>query len=89
MEDLGAPIAYTVLEPGARVYTSDGEEVGRVSEVVADLQVDIFDGLVVETGALGTGKRFVRGEQVEEIFEDGVLLKIDSEAAKSLPEPNH
>ncbi len=87
MEDLGAPIAYTVLEPGARVYTSDGEEVGKVSEVVADLQVDIFDGLVVGTGHLGADKRFVRGEQVEEIFEHGVLLKIDSEAAKSLPEP--
>jgi hypothetical protein len=87
VKDLGNPIAYTVLEPGARVFTSDREMVGKVHEVLADLQVDIFDGLILATGPLGSDHRYIAGEQVEEIFENGVLLRIDSEAAGQLPEP--
>jgi hypothetical protein len=33
------------------------------------------------------GHRFVDAPEVEEIFERGVLLKIDREQADSLPEP--
>lgn len=87
MDDLGAPIAYTVLEPGARVYTSDGKVIGKVHEVLAELQVDIFDGLIVATGPLGSDHRYAAAEQVDEIFERGVLLKIDAEQAARLPEP--
>ena len=33
------------------------------------------------------GHRFVDAEQVEEIFDRGVLLKIDRKVAEALPEP--
>jgi hypothetical protein len=33
------------------------------------------------------GHRFVDSEQVEEIFDRGVLLKIDRKVAEGLPEP--
>jgi hypothetical protein len=49
---------------------------------------DIFDGLVLDTSVLPGGHRFVDADQVEEIFERGVLLKIDRQAAESLPEPS-
>ncbi|MSO41722.1 MAG: PRC-barrel domain containing protein [Solirubrobacterales bacterium] len=81
MADLGEPTSYAVLEKGAAVYSCDQKELGTVQEVRADLQVDIFDGLLVSEGsAIGGGRRFVPGELVEEIFQRGVLLKIDAEA---------
>ena len=79
--DLGAPASYLVLEPGLPVYSCDGEELGRVDAVVADEEDDIFEGIVLD------GKRWVAGEQVEEIFERGVLLKLDEAAAENLPPP--
>jgi hypothetical protein len=89
MADLGEPVSYLVLEPGAHVYGCDGDKVGRVERVVAVDSEDIFDGLVVSTGMVGAlgPERYVKAEQVEEIFERGVLLKLDAEAAKDLPAP--
>lgn len=78
--DLGQPTSYLMLEPGARVYSSDGERVGRVREVRADPEADIFDSLVVERGLLGGGERLVEAADVDEIFERGVLLAIDAAA---------
>ena len=84
MADLGQPSSYLALEAGAPVYACDGEEVGKVERVLADEGEDIFDGLVVA----GPGEpRYVEGEQVEEIFERGVLLKLDAAAAGELPAP--
>ena len=78
IDDLGQPSSYVLLESGAPVYSCDGEKVGTVKEVRANEDLDIFDGLVLDSC-------FVSGDQVEEIFEKGVLLKLDAEAAKKLP----
>ena len=48
---------------------------------------DIFDGIVLDTSVLSGGHRFVDAQQVEEIFDRGVLLKIDRKTAEALPEP--
>ncbi|MBM3667753.1 MAG: PRC-barrel domain containing protein [Actinobacteria bacterium] len=85
MADLGEPSSYLALEAGAPVYSCDGEELGTVREVRSAPEQDIFDGLVLDAGPLG-GPRFVAADQVEEIFERGVLLKRDRAAAESLPE---
>lgn len=87
MADLGQPASYMVLERGAAVYSCDEQEVGRVEHVLAEAEIDIFDGIVLDTSVLPGGHRFVDADQVEEIFERGVLLKLDREAAESLPEP--
>jgi hypothetical protein len=88
MEDLGQPSSYLSLEAGVTVYSCDGEEVGKVEHLLADPDVDIFDGLVLDTSMLPGGHRFVDAEQVEEIFERGVLLKLDRAGAERLPEPS-
>jgi PRC-barrel domain len=85
--DLGDPSSYLSLQAGASVYSCDGDEVGRVEHVLADPDADIFDGLVLDTSVLPGGQRFVDGDQVEEIFDRGVLLKLDRAAAERLPEP--
>lgn len=88
MEDLGKPSSYLSLEAGLPVYSCDGEKLGEVEHVLADPEIDIFDGLVLDTSVLPGGHRFVDADQVEEVFERGVLLKIDREAADRLPEPS-
>jgi uncharacterized protein YrrD len=88
VEDVGKPSSYLMLGPGPPVYTSDGEQVGKVEHVLADQADDIFDGIVLDTSVLPGGQRFVDAEQVEEIYERGVVLKIDRAAAERLPEPS-
>jgi hypothetical protein len=87
MPDLGNPSSYLNLGKGAQCYSCDGEHVGEVEHVLAAPEEDIFDGIVLDTSVLPGGHRFVDAAQVEEIFERGVLLKIDRQAAESLPEP--
>ena len=88
MDDLGQPSSYLSLEAGLPVYSCDGEKVGEVEHVLADPDADIFDGLVLDTSVLPGGHRFVDAPEVEEIFERGVLLKLDRSAAEGLPEPS-
>jgi hypothetical protein len=86
--DLGEPTSYLDLGKGAEVYSCDGEKVGDVEHVLAAEDEDIFDGIVLDTSILPGGHRFVDASQVEEIFERGVLLTIDRQAAQGLPEPS-
>jgi uncharacterized protein YrrD len=86
--DLGEPSSYLSLKEGARVYSCDGEGLGEVEHVLAEPDADIFDGLVLDTSVLPGGQRFVDADQVEEIFDRGVLLKLDRKAAERLPEPS-
>jgi uncharacterized protein YrrD len=87
VEDLGAPSSYLALGKGVEVYSRDGERIGRVEHVLAVPEKDIFDGIVLDRSVLPGGHRFVDAPEVEEIFERGVLLKIDRQEAESLPEP--
>jgi hypothetical protein len=86
-QDLGPPIAYLALEDGMPVYASDGEEVGKLTHVLADPDDDIFDGIVIDTRPGPGGHRFADVSQIAELHEGGIVLGLDSEAAKSLPEP--
>jgi hypothetical protein len=88
VEDLGAPASYLTLSQGATVLARDGSPVGRVEHVLADPDADIFDGLVLDTSVLPGGRRFVDAPQVAEIYERGVVLTMDADAAEHLPEPS-
>jgi hypothetical protein len=88
MDDLGAPSSYLVLADGIPVYSSDGRVLGRVAHVLDVPEDDIFDGFVIDTSVLPGGHRFVDAPEVDEIFERGVVLKIDAAAAERLPQPS-
>jgi hypothetical protein len=81
------PVSWYLIEPGWRVESSDGEEVGRIAEVVGDSTKDIFDGLAVALGMLDK-PRYVPAEQVGEIVEGRVRLTLDKAAVESLPAYN-
>lgn len=87
MKDLGAPTSFLTLPKGVPVYSSDGEELGKVEYVLSAPNIDIFDGIVLDTSVLPGGHKFVDAPEVAEIFEGGVVLRIDAAAARNLPEP--
>jgi uncharacterized protein YrrD len=88
MEGLGSPSSYLALEKGVTVYSSDGKELGKVEEVLAVPSLDVFDGFVIDTSVLPGGHRFVDAPEVDEIYERGVVLKVDAAEAENLPEPS-
>ncbi len=77
MDDLGPPIAYTVLEEGTPVYDLHGERIGVVEHVLGDFSLDIFDGLIVHTQPFPGRHLFADAEQISEIHERGVVLSVD------------
>jgi uncharacterized protein YrrD len=86
--DLGNPASYLVLADGTPVLSSDGHKLGTVEHVLADADADVFDGVIVDMGAGPGGHRFADAEQVEAIYEHGVVLSLDAVAAHDLPEPS-
>jgi hypothetical protein len=80
------PVAWVLIEPGWKVVSSDGEDVGRVDERVGDENVDIFDGLAIATPALGFERRYVPSEQVGDIYEGEVHLKLTRAEVERLDE---
>ena len=84
-QDDGNPIHYAAVKRGTAVYASDGEQVGKVDEVVDNYREHILDGFVIETadGQL----RFVDAPEVARTAERAVRLTIDSDAARQLPPP--
>jgi hypothetical protein len=67
------------------VISSDGEEVGRVAEVLDNFREHIFDGLVIETAA--GERRFVDAPEVARTAERAVTLNITAAECADLPPP--
>jgi hypothetical protein len=86
--DLGAPASYLTLEAGVPVFSSDGGKIGEVAHVLAEPGADMFDGLVIDASPLPGGHRFVDAPQVDRIYERGVVLTLEADAAERLPEPS-
>jgi hypothetical protein len=85
VDDLGAPLSYLVLKKGVPVYSSDGQRLGRVTRVLSAPEANMFDGIIFDTKAGPGGHRFVDAPEVGEIYERGVVLRIDADAVASLP----
>ncbi|MGB9182901.1 MAG: hypothetical protein WCB67_02465 [Solirubrobacteraceae bacterium] len=86
--DLGSPISYQVLEAGTAVLSSDGAEVGRVAHVLAAEDEDVFDGIVIAEHPGPEGHRFADADDIEKIYERGVVLKLDRDSCARLPRPS-
>lgn len=86
--DLGEPSSYQVLKAGTPVYSCDGEQIGKVHHILAAYDEDVFDGIVIGEYVWGREHRFVDADDVQEIFDRGVVLKLDTGACAGLPEPS-
>lgn len=75
MLDDESPIAWPALEKGTAVYSRDGEELGKVSDVIADRQKDIFSGITFKPGFID-GPVFVPANKIERITTGAVRLDL-------------
>jgi hypothetical protein len=79
------PIAYTALQPGTPVQTSDGDHFATVQAVLVDEKVSVFDGIVVQTAQ---GTRFVDADLIGAIYTTRVCTTLSAEQAANLPPPD-
>ena len=79
------PIAYTALQPGTPVQTSDGHPFATVEAVWVDEKVAVFDGIVVQTAE---GTRFVDADQIGSIYTTYVRTTLSADHAANLPVPD-
>ena len=86
--DVGQPISYQALEKGTPVYSADGEKIGTVGHVLAVEAEDVFDGIVISEHVVSAGHRFADADEIAQIGEHGVILKLDGAESRSLPEPS-
>ena len=84
MEDDARRISYQALGRGVPVRAAGGEELGTVEHVLEVPELDVFDGVVVETAG---GLRFADADQVAEITDRYVTLKLPIEEAERLGRP--
>ncbi len=81
----GIPIAYSALQKGVPVVAVSGREFGTVEHVLEIPAEDLFDGIVVSTGA---GLRFVDRDQIELITTTSVRCALTDEQVADLSPPN-
>ena len=79
------PVSWLVIERGWKVVDADGNEVGSVEETVGDSTHDIFNGLTIARGLLARGQ-YVAAEQVGEIVDGCVRLKLSGDEVERLPD---
>ncbi len=83
MTDEPRRIAWAALETGTPIVARDGEEIGRVTTVVADETKDIFSGVAFRQGLL-EAERFLPADLIDEMTENSVTAAIGSEDAAGL-----
>jgi len=76
------PVSWLQIQQGWSVVSSDGAAVGTVAQVEGDQEMDIFDGLAIESGQ--GGLRYLTGDKVATIYPGEVTLKIAAAEAAAL-----
>lgn len=80
------PISWMALADGTPVIASDGSEVGKVTEVVADRDKDIFSGVNFKHGIFGS-EHFAPADTISEITAEEVRLSLSAAEAQALEAP--
>jgi hypothetical protein len=84
MEDDARRISYQALGTGLPVRAWGGEVIGTVEHVLQVPELDVFDGIVLKTAG---GLRFADADQVADITDRYVVLKLPAEEAGRLGRP--
>ena len=84
MEGDARRVSYQALRKGVTVRASGGQEIGTVEHVLQVPELDVFDGIVLQTTA---GLRFADADQVADITDRYVVLTLPAEDAERLGRP--
>ena len=79
------PISYMAAARGTPVLSSSGTQIGTLEHVLEVPQVDVFDGIVIATGA---GLRFIDADEVRQITRAQITTSLDDAQAARLPPPD-
>jgi hypothetical protein len=83
--DNGEPISYLALAKGTPVLGTSGQRIGTVEHVLQVPELDLFDGIVVDTEA---GRRFIDRDQISSMTTTTVQCTITDDEIADLPKPN-
>jgi hypothetical protein len=83
--DEGRPISYLALAVGTPVLSASGTEFGKVHHVLQVPELDLFDGISVETR---DGLRFVDRDQIDKLTTTAVRCALSDDDVAALPAPD-
>jgi hypothetical protein len=93
MSDEPTTVSWKAIEPGWKVTSAEGDEIGEVYLTVGDENADVFDGLAITHHGgpavlheYADRPRYVSADQVASIQQGVVRLTITGEDARHLPE---
>ena len=78
--------SYLLIERGMPVLGIDGD-LGTVSEVVADVNVDVFRGIVLAYGLFAGKHGFIPADKVLRVEQNKVYVGLSKAEANDLPAP--
>jgi hypothetical protein len=78
-------ISYQAAVPGTPVLSTTGTEIGTLEHVLEVPEVDVFDGIVIATGA---GLRFIEADDVRQITRSSIQTSLDDTQASQLAPPD-
>lgn len=87
MVDLGRPIAYLALAEGTPVLDRNRRRIGVVDHVVADIDLDLFYGVVVHTHPLPGRDLYADRDQIAGLYERAMLLAATVDDLREPTEP--
>ena len=79
---MAEPVSWFLIENGWTVVDRSGAEIGEVSAVIGDEDMDIFDGIHVSAGG---GERYVPAGQVGPIEEGRVTVQAGLDELEEAP----
>lgn len=80
------PEGTVALKRGAKVLSSDDEQVGDIEEVLTEPEADRATHLVISEGLLLKEKKLIPTNWISSVLEDQVVLAVDAETIENLPE---
>jgi hypothetical protein len=83
-ERSASQIAWRAIAEDTPVFSSEGEEAGRVTRVVGDTEADIWDGLAISVQTLGAD-RLLPAERVRGIWSDRIEVALSRDQIEQLP----
>jgi len=78
-------ISYQAATRGTPVLSTSGQQIGTLEHVLQVPELDVFDGIVVATGA---GLRFIDADSVQRITRSQIHSSLDDAQAAQLPPPD-